>query len=55
MRKSGGGPKFTEEKYPEIEEKIRKLIDGTTYGDPERVLSYTTESLRKIEKELKSQ
>ena len=29
------------------------LIDGSTYGNPERVLSYTTESMRKIESELK--
>ena len=28
------------------------MADGSTYGDPERVLSYTTESLRKIEDEL---
>jgi transposase len=55
VRKSGGGPKYTEEKYPDIEDRIRMLIDGSTYGNPERVLSYTTESLRKIEMELKSQ
>jgi transposase len=55
VRKSGGGPKYTEEKYPEIKNEIRKLVDGTTYGNPERILSYTTESLRKLERELKSQ
>ena len=55
VRERGGGPKYTEDKYPDIEEKIRKLIDGSTYGDPERVLSYTTESMRKIALELKSQ
>jgi transposase len=55
VRKSGGGPKYTEEKHPGIKEKIRKIVDGSTYGNPERVLSYTTESLRKIEGELKSQ
>ena len=54
-RKSGGGPKHTEEKYPDIEDRIRKLVDGSTYGNPERVLSYTTESMRKIERELKKQ
>ena len=54
VRKSGGGPKYAEEKYPDIEDEIRKLIDGSTYGNPERVLSYTTESLRKIESELKA-
>ena len=55
IRKNGGGPKRVTEKYPDIEVKIRKLVDGSTYGNPERVLSYTTESLRKIEVELNSQ
>lgn len=54
-RKSGGGPKCVEEKYPDIKEKIRELVEGSTYGNPERVLSYTTESLRKIANELKNQ
>jgi hypothetical protein len=52
VRKDGGGRKPIESTYPNIESEIRRLIDGTTYGDPERVLSYTTESLRKIEIEL---
>ena len=55
VRRIGGGPKYVEEKYPDIAEKIRKIVDGSTYGNPERVLSYTTESLRKIEAELESQ
>jgi len=55
VRKTGGGPKYAVEKYPDIEEKIRRLVDGSTYGNPERILSYTTESLRKIEAELKNQ
>jgi transposase len=54
VRKSGGGRNFVELKYTGIEDDMRKLIDGSTYGNPERVLSYTTESLRKIEGELKS-
>ena len=54
VRKSGGGRNFVEKEYTAIEEEIRKLIDGSTYGNPERVLSYTIESLRKIERELKS-
>ena len=52
MRKSGAGRKSIKNTSPKIEVEIRKLVDGTTYGDPERVLSYTTESLRKIEEEL---
>jgi transposase len=55
VRRSGGGPKSVEEKHLDIEERIRKIVDGSTYGNPERVLSYTTESLRKIETELESQ
>jgi transposase len=55
VRKSGGGPKYIEEKRPDIKERILKIVDGSTYGNPERVLSYTTESLRKIETELKLQ
>jgi transposase len=55
VRKAGGGPKYTEEKHPDIEDKIRLLIDGSTYGNPERILSYTTESLRKIKHELELQ
>ena len=55
VRQSGGGPKFINEKYPDIEGRIRKIVDGSTYGSPERILSYTTESLRKIEDSLKSE
>jgi len=55
IRRYGGGAKNIYEKYPDIEERICKLIDGSTYGNPERVLSYTTESLREIESELKAQ
>lgn len=55
VRRSGGGPKYIESKFPDIEERIRKIVDGSTYGNPERVLSYTTVSLRKIEVELESQ
>ena len=51
-RRNGGGRKLIESNYPDIEEKIRRIIDGKTYGDPMRVLSYTTESLRKIQTEL---
>ena len=52
VRKDGGGRKSINITQPKIEDEIRRLVDGSTYGDPERVLSYTTESLRKIESEL---
>jgi hypothetical protein len=51
-RRSGAGRKLVEDNYPDIEDEIRKIIDGKTYGNPMRVLSYTTESLRKIQTEL---
>lgn len=52
VRKEGGGAKRLEEKYPEIQERVREIIDESTYGDPEKVLSWTTESLRSIGKVL---
>ena len=53
VRSVGGGRNLVEENHPGIEDEIRKLIDGSTYGNPEQVLSYTTESFRKIASELK--
>ena len=52
IRRSGGGPKCLEDKYPNIQECVRVIIDGSTYGNPEKVLSWTTESLRSIQKTL---
>jgi hypothetical protein len=52
VRKKGGGPKWLEERYPDIQERVREIIDASTYGNPEKVLSWTTESLRSIQKAL---
>ena len=52
IRRRGAGRNMAEDNYPDIEDKIREIIDGKTYGDPMRVLSYTTESLRKIKSRL---
>jgi transposase len=52
IRKQGGGPKYVEERYPDIQERVRDIIDGSTYGNPEKVISWTTESLRSIQKVL---
>jgi hypothetical protein len=52
VRKKGGGPKWLEEKYPDIQERIKEIVDRSTYGNPEKVLSWTTESLRSIQKTL---
>ena len=49
VRKPGGGAKCLEEKYPDIQEHVREIVDGHTYGNPEKVLSWTTESLRSIQ------
>ena len=48
IRKSGAGRKSTVEKTPELLGCIDSLLQETTYGDPMRVISYSTLSLRKI-------
>ena len=52
IRKQGGGPKWLEERYPDVENHVRNIIDGKTYGNPAKVLSWTTASLRSIQKAL---
>ena len=37
IRKEGGGRKRVEDTHPKILEYIQKIVDGNTYGDPERV------------------
>ena len=55
IRKPGGGRKSAVEKNPTLYEKIEEIItkDGDTYGSPDRILFWTTWSLRKISEELK--
>ena len=55
IRSAGGGPKWSEEKYPDIQTHIQEIVEGSTYGDPTRILSWTTESLRTIERKLLSE
>jgi hypothetical protein len=52
VRKAGGGRNYVENKYPDIVDRIRVIIDDETYGDPTKVISYTTESQRKIARKL---
>jgi hypothetical protein len=52
VRKVGGGPKWLEERCPCIQDYIIDIVDGSTYGNPEKVLSWTTESLRSIQTKL---
>jgi len=55
IRATGGGRKLVEENNPEIVDNIIKIIDDSTYGDPTKILSYTTESLRSIQKKLEDE
>jgi hypothetical protein len=48
VRAEGGGRKYVEEHNPKMQDWVREIIDEHTYGDPMRILSWTTESLRKI-------
>ncbi len=49
IRNSGGGRKCIESKYPDIMKYIQEIVDGNTYGSPEKVLSWTTLSLHDIQ------
>jgi len=55
VRKIGGGRKKESVKNPELINKVLKIVDPTTFGNPENNISYTTKSLRKIENELKNE
>jgi transposase len=52
VRKPGGGRNFVENNIPNLQARVREIVDGSTYGNPEKVLSWTTESLRKIQTKL---
>ena len=49
IRKNGGGRKKTEEIYPELLYWIEQIVADSTYGNPENPLTWTTQSLRKIQ------
>jgi transposase len=48
IRKKGGGRKKATQKYENIADEIEKIVANDTYGDPEKVLTWTTKSLRNI-------
>lgn len=54
VRKAGGGRKSALEKYPNIDQAIEEIIDGKTYGDPEKVIHWTTQSLMSIAETLRA-
>jgi len=49
IRKKGGGRKKAEEIYPGLPDCIEQIVADSTYGNPENPLTWTTESLRKIQ------
>ena len=49
VRKSGGGRKSISQKYDGIKDEIEKITGNNTLGNPEKVLLWTTKSLRNIE------
>lgn len=52
VRRKGAGRPGIENKYPDIKERISEILETNTYGDPERVLTWTNLSLRDIVYEL---
>jgi transposase len=52
IRKSGGGRKTITQKYGNLQEEIEKIVRDNTLGNPEKILLWTTKSLRNIEKVL---
>ena len=55
IRKSGGGRKSISDTQPGIVEALLKLVDGSTYGNPENPLSWTTKSVRNLANELQEE
>ena len=52
VRRPGAGRKSTESSQPGLVEATQELLENNSYGDPERVLFWTTLSLRDIEEKL---
>lgn len=50
VRKEGGGRKPLIERIPDLVPYVESILEETTYGDPMRVIQYTTLSLRSIAK-----
>ena len=48
IRKPGGGRKAASTKHPELQDAIERIVDGQTYGDPEKIIHWTTLSLMGI-------
>jgi hypothetical protein len=53
IRKKGGGRKKLTDKDSTLKSDLEKIVSPHTVGDPEKVLQWTSKSLRKITEELK--
>lgn len=53
VRRKGAGRPGIEHKYPNIVQCVREILETNTYGDPEKVITWTNLSLRDIVSELK--
>jgi transposase len=53
IRKPGGGRKTITQKYGNIQEELEKITGNTTAGNPEKIILWTTKSLRNLEKVLR--
>jgi hypothetical protein len=52
VRAPGGGRRRISSKHPEIERKLRDLVEATTRGDPESLLLWTCKSTRELARSL---
>ena len=55
IRKPGAGRKSLVEHNPEILEALKRLVDPTTFGDPENPLQWTIKSQKTLSDELTAQ
>ena len=54
VRRAGAGRPSVKEKHPEIMDALDEILDGNTFGDPEKVILWTNLSLEKISEALKT-
>lgn len=52
IRSMGGGRRTIEERYPDLEKKLKEIMEETTAGDPMSALRWTCKSTYKIAEEL---
>ncbi len=54
-RHKGAGRKSIADSSPEVIDALNRLVDGSSFGNPENPLRWTTKSLRNLSDELKAQ